>query len=184
MITLSIPWRFLFPMLLLSSCRSEKAVFQFRPTQRLAARVDTMQHSGLVVSRNTAAKTVPHTAPSSSPFNQLASRQSKAAQHDHKKPVQLYQDAVQPVRRLLSYDTKAQRVSKDAFRYRRFPAFNTLGMKEQISIGEILFVTGSIMILLGIVIGLIIGGSSGFTVGAIILAAGVLMAGVAYGGIK
>ncbi len=163
-------------LLLLISCRSEKVAFQFRPTQPLSARADTTRHADLAAARVTAPKAP---QPAMLPFRSI--KQSASARS---KPTQLYRVITRSAQRALLYKAGTRKMSKGTILLRQPSASRVLEMRKAATLGQVLFLVGSLLIPAGLVIGIIIGGSAGFNVGAIIFAVGFLMAGAAYGGIK
>lgn len=160
----------LMMVILLAGCRNEKVVFQFRPAQPLAARVDTTLRSRLPVP--TTIKAIPDVLSSSEPVKQNTSFQSKSTS--------LHRVIVQPAQRVLPHKAGTRKILAGTVLHKRIPASGVLEIKEATTLGEIFFTIGGLLIIAGIVTGII----AGFNVGVILIAVGVVMAAAAYGGSK
>lgn len=174
--SLSPAYRLSLLLLLLAGCRSEKVAFQFRPAQPLSVQMDTTRHADLAAARVTALKAP---QPAMLPFRSI--KQSASARS---KLTQLYRVITRSAQRALPYKAGTRKMSKGTVLLRQPPASRVFEMREAATLGQVLFLVGSLLVPAGIIIGIIIGGSAGFNVGAIIFAVGFLMAGAAYGGIK
>ncbi|MBG8555135.1 hypothetical protein [Hymenobacter guriensis] len=174
-----LPYWILLVFGLLIGCRSEKAAFQLRQPQLLVAQMDTTGSVEAYASLTTAIDPVSALRRGMFPRERLKQLASHRQVHYNRRfTARIRQIAVRPARLL---------ASKDNVQQRHLPAPGKAApveMKKPASLGEVIFVIGSCLMLSGIIVGLIIGGSTGFTVGASLVGIGLLMGAVAYGGIK